>query len=70
MSKCSPRYIRNGEVLNMERMEGPTQCDHQCPHWHACWEELRGGSSRVMPLKSKTEVEGKDHKRVFNTKRV
>ena len=39
-------------------MEGQCTCDHQCIHWNACWEELRGGSKRVMPLMSDKVANG------------
>jgi hypothetical protein len=52
MSKCSPRYLDNGVIKNTERMWSPVACDCNCVHWRACWEELREGSKRVLPLMS------------------
>ena len=57
MAKCSPRYLdENGTIKNPERLWGNANCDYTCIHWNACWEELRGGSHRVLPLMSQEEV--------------
>jgi hypothetical protein len=58
MAKCSPRYLENGEIKNIERMWSPVQCDYNCVHWNACWEELRGGSKRVLTLMSEKVSKG------------
>ena len=56
--KCSPRYIQDDVIKNVDRMWSQTACDYNCVHWLACWEELRGGSKRVLPLMSKRVLKG------------
>ena len=58
MSTCSPRYRDENGIKNTKRMEGQTQCDYNCVHWKACWEELREGSKRVLPLMSDKQLRG------------